>query len=80
MIINDLKIKTFSVHRPGGIFQGLPVHDYRAVCQPKGTPPPIQKQTDVSALVRNPLFITNSMIFDLSSNLTLQGTVIVTPI
>lgn len=36
-----------------------------------------KKETDVSALARNPIFINNSHHFDLPSNHTLQGTLIV---
>ena len=36
-----------------------------------------KKETDVSALARNPVFIHNSHHFDLPSNHTLQGTLIV---
>jgi hypothetical protein len=38
-----------------------------------------KKETDVSALARNPIFISNSHHFDLPSNHTLQGTLIVPP-
>ena len=37
----------------------------------------MQKQTDVSALARNPIFTNNNLIFDLPSSHTLQGFVIV---
>lgn len=36
-----------------------------------------RKETDVSALARNPIFIHNAHHFDLPSNHTLQGTLIV---
>lgn len=74
---NDIKIKTLHFNTRNRIFQGLSVHGYRAVRQSKGIKLYIQKQTDVSAFVRNPLFTTNCMIFDLPSNMTLQGVVIV---
>lgn len=37
-----------------------------------------KKETDVSALARNPIFINNTHHFDLLSNHTIQGSLIVT--
>ena len=36
-----------------------------------------QKQTDISAIARNPIFVDNTHYFDLPSNHTLQGSLLV---
>ena len=76
-IIYDSKIETFRLSSRRLILQRLPVHDHCLLRTSKGTNCHMQKQTDVSALAKNPIFTNNNLIFDLPSSHTLQGFVIV---
>ena len=75
---NDKKVKTLSLSPRRRIRQRLPIPNHCHLRRNSSTQSLTQKSTDVSALANNPIFINNTLIFDLPSSHTLTGQIIVT--